>query len=504
MMQIKDLFSHKIHSSGDDWPNKLIDIASIFYEFHGKPYDRAAIEKRLSEVSPRASIVARDPSKFRDEISAYPAYLGLFRVELVENRWHIFLSYTARQFLVSEEPNVAAFMLLQLALFQYPNGMGVSFRSNSDSVRIQTNARDRTLSFISDNIHLSPFRLICLGLTADSLIKNIGPLDAELSFSEVLVLANHSTTNCTATPSLQTVQEVLLSCRNGEILAPEKFESRFHILKHTDFLVAERTCIKIRDAMNNADADELLLKLETINSIKTQFSGFDQSTNSNDLLNQVRSCSWGKYFDGVRTIESDKVTVLTDENPAKYTEIQAEVETHLNGPDKATNIYELKPVDFSKTSGKKVTDRNVIYTDPEITKIRRQRANLKHKILLEMLHDHLEKLGATPFENEHIDLFAELPSKDKFVFEVKSITTDNLLSQTRKGLSQLYEYRFRYQDVIGYDVNLFLVYPQKPVVIPWLQEYLYSDRQVGVIWFNGDNQLHASSHREELVTALTG
>lgn len=502
-MEIKDLFSHKIHSSGDDWPNKLIDIASIFSEFDGMPYDRNAIEKRLSDISPRSSVVARDPSKFRDEISAYPAYLGLYRVELVNNIWHIFLSHTAKQFLITEEPNVAAFMLLQMTLFQYPNGMGVAYSSGSNSVRIQSNSRDRTLSFIENNIHLSPFRLICMGLKADSIIRGISTLKACLSLDEVFVLANQAITNHITSPSIEGVKSVLVEFRAGRISAPVKYESRFHILKHTNLLTSDRTGIRVRKALSKTDAKELLLKIDVINSIETQFSGFDSAIESDDLLNEVRSCSWGKYFDGVKTIESDKVNILTNENPAIYAELEAIPENESKDLEiiKSENIYKLREVNFLKTSGGH-KNKKVIYTDPELTKIRRQRANLSHKILLEKLHDYLESRGATPLENEHIDLFAELPSKDKYVFEVKSITVNNLLSQTRKGVSQLYEYRYRYKEVIGYDVNLFLVYPQEPTVIPWLQEYLCSDRQIGIIWFDDSDQIQFSPYCEDMVKPL--
>ncbi len=499
-MKIIDLFSHKIHSGSENWPNKLIDIASIFSEFDGKPYDRTAIEERLSQISPRASIVARDPSKFRDEISAYPAYLGLYRIELINDRWHIFLSHTAKQFLISEEPNVASFMLLQMILFQYPNGMGVAYSSRSNSIRIQSNTRDRTLGFIENNVHLSPFRLICMGLKADSVLKSISPLEAKLSFDEVFVLSNQKITNCIANPSINDVKDVLTAFREARISVPEKYESRFHILKHTDFLISDRVGIKIRDAITRTDAEELLLKLDVINSIEIQYTGFDGATNSNELLNEVRTCSWGKYFDGIKTLESDKVNVLTNENPVIYSEIEAL--TDDLEIIKSDNIYELRPVDFSKTSGEQKNNKKVIYTDPELTKIKRQRANLSHKVLLEKLHNYLESRGATPFENEHIDMFAELPSKDKYVFEVKSITVNNLLSQTRKGVSQLYEYRYRYQNVIGYDVNLFLVYPQEPIVIPWLQEYLCTDRQIGIIWFDEKNQIQSSSYCKEMVKPL--
>ncbi len=505
-MEIKDLFSHKIHSSGDDWPNKLIDIASIFSEFDGKPYDRSAIEKRLSEISPRASAVARDPSKFRDEISAYPAYLGLYRVELVNNQWHIFLSHTAKQFLISEEPNVAAFMLLQLILFQYPNGMGVAYSSASSNVRIQSNTRDRTLGFIKDFVHLSPFRLICMGLRADSILKGISPLQAMISIDEVFVLANQAISNNKANPLIDDVKNILVAYRNGELPAPKKYENRFHILKHTNFLISNRDGIKIRNALSKTDANELLQKLEIINSIDIQFSGFDYATNSKELLKEIRACSWGRYFDGVKTLESEKVNILTNENPFVYSELEAltidDAKKEGLKVIKAENIYPLREVNFSKNSNVSKVRAKVVYADPELTKIRRQRANLSHKILLEKLHDYLESQGVTPLENEHIDLFAKLPSKDKFIFEVKSITTNNLLSQTRKGVSQLYEYRYRYQDIIGYDVNLFLVYPQEPTDIPWLQEYLCNDRHIGVIWFDENNQIQFSKNCTDMATPL--
>jgi hypothetical protein len=330
-MEIRDLFSHKIHSSGDDWPNKLIDIASIFSEFDGKPYDRAAIEERLSQISPRASLVARDPSKFRDEISAYPAYLGLYRVELVAGQWHIFMSHTAKQFLISEEPNVSAFMLLQMTLFQYPNGMGVAYSSGSGGVRIQSNTRDRTLGFIENKTHLSPFRLICMGLKADSVIRDISPLEAKLSIEEVFILANQSVTNSVANPNIDDVKKILLLFRDGLLSAPEQYESRFHILKHTEFLVSNRHGIKIRKALSKTDAEELLLKLDVINSIETQFSGFDGATNSEELLDVVRSCGWGRYFDGVKTLESSKVSILTNENPVIYSEIETIGKNEIDG-----------------------------------------------------------------------------------------------------------------------------------------------------------------------------
>ena len=504
-MEITDLFSHKIHSSGDDWPNKLIDIASIFSEFDGQPYDRAAIEHRLSEISPRSSAVARDPSKFRDEISAYPAYLGLYRVELVDGVWHIFLSGTAKQFLVCEEPNVSAFMLLQMTLFQYPNGMGAAYKAKTSGVRVQSNTRERTLGFISNSIHLSPFRLICKGLKADSIIRGVSPLEAKLSLDEVFILANQPSTNTSTNPTIEDVQNILFEARSRDLSPPERYESRFHILKHTDFLISTRDGISIRPALTKTDSTELLQKLDAINSIGDVFSGFDNIQNNDELLDEIRACSWGRYFDGVKTLNSDIVSILTNENPDIYSEIET-AQTDKSSDlkiIKSNSIYELKDVDFSRSNGLSKSKSKSVYTDPELTKIKRQRANLSHKVLLEKLYDHLSSLGATPLENEHIDLFAQLSPEDKFVFEVKSITVNNLLSQTRKGVSQLYEYRYRYKDVIGYDVNLFLVYPEEPVAVPWLQEYLCKDRHIGIIWFDENDDIQFSSYCESMTKSLT-
>jgi hypothetical protein len=505
-MEIRDLFSHKIHSSNSDWSEKLIDIATIFAEFDGKPYDRVAIEKRLSEISPRASKVARDPSKFRDEISAYPAYLGLYRVEIKKGEWHIFLSNTAKQFLVCEEPNVAAFMLLQMILFQYPNGMGAAYQSASSNLRIQSNTKDRTLSFIKNGVHLSPLRLICKGLKADALIKNISPLNALLSLDEVFVLANHNNVNKVTNPNIETVVNVLQKYRQGVIASPTKYESRFHILNHTDFLVSDRNGVKLREAISKTDGDELIKKLNIINSITIQFNNFDNTENSEQLLNEIRKCSWGSYFDGVKTLEQEKVIALTSENPVILSELESNEIVSSSDIEikKSENIYQLREFNFDSNGSESIVNlnRKTIYTDPEITRIKRQRANLIHKVLLEKLYTYLEKCGAKPYENEHIDLFAKLPSNEKYVFEVKSLNSDNLLSQTRKGVSQLYEYRYRYQDIIGYDVKLCLVFPYEPTSIPWLQEYLCKDREIAVIWFIENDKINYSTYCKNIVTPL--
>jgi hypothetical protein len=67
---------------------------------------------------------------------------------------------------------------------------------------------------------------------------------------------------------------------------------------------------------------------------------------------------------------------------------------------------------------------------------------------------------------------------------------DSLLEQIRKGLSQLYEYRYRYRAVINDNhISLCLVLPESPDVIPWITEYLCNDREINICWFNDEDEL---------------
>lgn len=481
-MLITDLFSHKIHSSSSDWPEKLIDIATIFNKFDGHPYDRMAIEDELLKISPRATKVDRDPSKFRDEISAYPAYLGLYKLKIINGVWHVFLSETAKQFLVNEEPDVAAFLLIQLALFQYPNGMGVAYNSGSSSLRIQANTKRRTLEFIKNGIHLSPLRLICKAILADSNINEVDIFESSISFEEIFILANDSTINKYASPCSELIKQRLLKIRNSKEKFLGKFESRFHILNHTNLFETVRSRIKLKKPITSIEKKQNAKKFRTLININNQFECFDGIQNDADLLEQLKLCSWFNYFDALKTINQENIFNLTyeskDFNTGHIEFIEDSENINIFSSDK---IYKFKEINSGTST--KYNPKNKMYVDPELTKIKRQRANLTHKILLAELNEYFKLHGVIAFENEHIDIYAEFPSGQKFLFEIKSTTEDNILSQTRKGISQLYEYRFRYQEIIGYDVNLCLVYPHEPQTVPWIQEYLCIDRGIGVMWF---------------------
>ena len=500
---ITDLFSHKIHSSTAEWQEKLIELACVFAEFDGQIYDREKIERRLQAISSRATFVARDASKFRDEISAYPAYLGLYRLELLNDAWVFRLSETAKRYLINEEPNVAAFMLLQLTLFQYPSGMGIAYSSNSNKLRIQANTRVRTFDFIKKGIHISPLRLICKGLEADAHLSGVSVLEAKLTYRELFVLANHPDINQSALPELSKVVEVLDETRQGLHFPPPHFETRLHILNHTDFLKVDKGAIGLRDTVNDRDIADILLKFETIVRLDIQFTGFDSAKDESDFIEIIKKGEWSRYFDSLISLSSEIIKILANDSIFESPDLKT-ISPHVQKEPAKIEPPITYPFKKRTDSVTIVTPKSkkAQFADPEITRIKRQRSNLSHKLILQQLDEYLKSLGAEPFENEHIDLFAQIPSDGKYLFEVKSVIGDNLLSQTRKGLSQLYEYRFRYKQEIGIDTKLCLVLPNEPTAINWLQEYLCVDREIAVIWFSGDGNLQYSQYCKNLIQPL--
>lgn len=499
---IIDLFSHKIHSSGDEWPDKLAELAAIFGEFNGQLYDRFAFESRLQRISPRASYLTQevsalpltqggrlDVSKFRDEISAYPAYLGLYFLERSTSGWVVRVSETTKRFLLKEEPDVASFLRLQLPLFQYPNAMGAAYKSYSNNLRIQANTRDRTLGFIEQGIHFSPVRLISVALKADAKLRDVEIFSANVTFKEIFGLANSPIVNRKALPDIENVIVALDSIRQGKAFVPNKFESRFHILRHTEMFDVKR-CIQLRDSVNEADRDQLITRLDAICSIETQFNAFDNCITGKDIEDIISSGAWVNYFDGVRVLPSQIVEVLTDDK-ALESSMMLEPVTLKKSEVIAQPVAEIYPFRNRTCSLSPVRayDRKREMADPDITKIKRQRQNLIHKELIDKMDSWLRNIGAQPKENDHIDLFAKIPSDGSFIFEMKS-GGESLLEQIRKGLSQLYEYRYRYKSVINDNhISLCLVLPESPDSIPWITEYLCKDREINICWFDDNDDL---------------
>ena len=117
--------------------------------------------------------------------------------------------------------------------------MGAAYKSFTNKLRIQANARDRVLGYIGQGIHLSPIRLVAVSLMADAALRGLDIHQASVAISEIFGLANTPETNRLALPRLDDVTTALGGVRSGDIPCPLKYESRFHTLRHTEMFLLE-------------------------------------------------------------------------------------------------------------------------------------------------------------------------------------------------------------------------------------------------------------------------
>jgi hypothetical protein len=150
----------------------------------------------------------------------------------------------------------------------------------------------------------------------------------------------------------------------------------------------------------------------------------------------------------------------------KQSEIESKLLTHkkLNHPKRARSNTE-----------------NLGYIRFDIDAQKLERANQVHWRLIEAKSNFLSERNFEPYANQSIDLYAKAVN-DFVLYEMKSVAPDggNLHSQIRKGLAQLYEYRYVYQTpqarlclVTNYGVT------NKD---KWLLDYLSKDRVIAYEW----------------------
>lgn len=116
-----------------------------------------------------------------------------------------------------------------------------------------------------------------------------------------------------------------------------------------------------------------------------------------------------------------------------------------------------------------------------------ERADNAHRRLVNLVAAKIRKAGYLPRANSVIDLAARVDNVD-FIFEMKSVTEENAKSQVRRGISQLYEYRY-WQNLKK--ANLVLVIENNlPSSIGWMHDYVELDRNIYLLW-DGNEELHA-------------
>ncbi|RII83862.1 hypothetical protein [Neopusillimonas maritima] len=110
-----------------------------------------------------------------------------------------------------------------------------------------------------------------------------------------------------------------------------------------------------------------------------------------------------------------------------------------------------------------------------------ERANQIHWQLVDAKSSFLDDRGLEPYANEHIDLYSDNRG-DIIIYEMKSVDAEgaNFLSQIRKAVSQLYEYRYIYEEP---NARLCIVTNHGIAKKDeWLLDYLARDRVIAYEW----------------------
>lgn len=118
----------------------------------------------------------------------------------------------------------------------------------------------------------------------------------------------------------------------------------------------------------------------------------------------------------------------------------------------------------------------------EVETVKRERANVIHERLRSILARRIRTYESVPTFNRYIDLATRI-NDTYFIIEVKT-SNANVHSQIRKGISQLYEYR--YIQCLPDAKLVLLIENALTGRNAWLLDYIQKDRGIYVIW-NGSN-----------------
>lgn len=128
----------------------------------------------------------------------------------------------------------------------------------------------------------------------------------------------------------------------------------------------------------------------------------------------------------------------------------------------------------------------------DIDLVARERANASHYMLEEVLVRFAKVQAFLPKRNQNIDIYFETAA-GTVLAEIKSCTDGNFHAQVRKAISQLFEYRFLYQDLLGSTIiMLLLMETAPPHEKRWLVDYT---RSLGITlaWYEASTSAIATT-----------
>ena len=474
-------FNNKIPSSKYEWTDELIRVATIFNDFNGQKYDRALIVERFEEISNRVAD-ARDAADYRDEYGAYPGFLGVASYEQSASGWTCRVSRQVQELLCSSLPDPRSYVRLQMALLQYPNPIGAAFRENG-TLTIEPRAQAKRVAQVQGGVKTVPFRLFLRVLLA--LHDEHGPTEARLSYPEIWhCLFRKQEAIGTFDPDGSALARNVMKFRARPLDGYNVNALRnLHILKHTGIISQAKSSTILRLAPGAGDADlEIGRVARSIADMTTHFDIPGQSASQDEIRDWARQCSedgsWASYYSGGE-LTSNSLEVLV----ASSAEIDSTLLTGAGLGPGAPLLNFGRERQARAKSMRRPASR-------EETEALREKANLRHRVLVQLLAERLRAHDVTPESNVFVDLCCLAPKK--MLFEAKSCRPENLLSQIRKGVSQLYEYRYRHDELNG--AKLVLALESRPEgSLDWLLDYLVDDREIAVCWLEGEDNLTCPS-----------
>jgi Holliday junction resolvase len=368
---------------------------------------------------------------------------------------------------------------------------------------MQSNVRDDTVREIQHNIRINPLRLLCKVVVALHELGGIAFSDVEVTYRTLFMLMNDDRINQAFSPSESAIWTALSEYDAGT-LPPwtsergllTNFKRNFHIFEWTGLFKRSHNGLIIA----NGDYEKTYAHIRTISQMAHNFQGFEPCYSQADIKQQmidvVSSPKWGRYFDAFTMPVDTLVTLAGDEDLAG---VAAFNDTAPIGTFDLGNQPFPPLSDFHSNQIRAFT-QGANQIDPIETLVRREKANREHARILERLATLLRYHGHPASENVFIDLCSVTEGLE-YIFEVKSNSEKNALSQIRKAIAQLYEYRYR-SEKIG--AVLCIVMQQKPRQ-DWVIDYLLNDREICICWMVDDvrlecpTQCHAALSRIGIV-----
>jgi hypothetical protein len=137
--------------------------------------------------------------------------------------------------------------------------------------------------------------------------------------------------------------------------------------------------------------------------------------------------------------------------------------------------------------------------DPEIVAAKREQANRDHHAIVGALNTLLTAVGCADVSEipGAIDLWASRPDGSRTIFEAKTISATNEVSQTRAAFAQLHEYRMEY----GAPEDELCVVVNRPLSVR--RQKLLDSFGVAVLVKAGTDFQAGNDHGSHLIDALT-